>query len=212
MNLIQLISLIIILIAINFLWDMKNQTPNTSISQQQNETHQNNQKKKGGLKPGMKIFLSIVLAFPLIMGALFVNQWFSGYNKSVATKDWKEVTGIVKEKTIMVSKTGGLDNRGSSTTLLNFKPRIVYTYTEGDRKRTYDTIDYFNKPLHSEESKVQAILDKYPDVKSSIPLYISPDKKNAVLHKGISNMNYWGIILASVFMLIGLAGLKAIWL
>jgi hypothetical protein len=169
-------------------------------------------KTKKHLKPGIKIFLSVILSFPFIMGLLFINEWITNYNNAMVSNNWAEATGIVKEKNISVSKSRSSAQRGGSTTTLSYRPKIIYTYTDDNNIYTYDTIDYLNKPLEIDKHIVQKILDDYPSINNEITIYISPDKKHAVIHKGASNMNYLGIILASVFALIGLIGFKKIWL
>ncbi len=129
----------------------------------------------------------------------------------MVSNNWTLGIGIIKEKNISVSKSRSAGQRGGTITTLSYKPEIIYTYTDDNKTYTYDTIDYLNKPLEIDKQLVQNILDEYPPINNEIAIYISPDKKNAVIHKGTSGMSYLGLFFASIFAIISLFGFKKIW-
>lgn len=63
---------------------------------------------------GQKLFLSLLVLFPLVMGAIGIYRWYEDFTNDLLTRDWREVSEIVNEKSFDTHMTSHTSATGSS--------------------------------------------------------------------------------------------------
>ncbi len=137
MNTTQIIGFILLVIVINYLWGIRSSNQQKHLQQESIEQQPVDIKKSSTLT--QKIVPSVILLFPLFMGLIGLNKWFTDYNIAKATTNWDMSSGIIKDKKILTYETTGKNQLGNSTTvIMTWSSKLVHPVKQ----------PFSNLPLH----------------------------------------------------------------
>lgn len=207
----QAITLFVILVAANSIWNSYSRSRNDhglSVSKVRSEpgTSPNEEVQQSTEENYSKTPFVLLLMIPLLAGILSINYWLREYNIVADSLNWEIVPGEIISKDINRTATSGRLSNETRT----YIPSVEYTFTHKGRKYTGTNIDYANRPAYGDVSKSQAVLDLLPNVGEKVDVYVSPDLNNSCLIPGAQHSNPFGIIVGGILLFIGMAGLKRI--
>ena len=205
MNLSQAITIVIILTAINTIYNYKaNQKLTDSRSQESTPN-------KKPLQNPIKYLGTAIFLFPLLGGIWGINYWFNDYNLAKETLKWKKYNGVLVSKSIEgdVVSNHNTDIRSTDTTY--YSPNVVYHFTINGNKYKGTNIDFNSHPAYGDKEKVAKLLQSLPEEGANLFVYVNNDLTSSVLKPGTQNMSYFGVLASTPFLLIGLIGLKLIY-
>lgn len=211
MSITQLFILASITIALNFIWNYTfntNHVKTTPFPEIQNAEIINKT-----VKPSNKIikyFFLVIAIFPLLGGIWTINYWFNDFNTAKDSIYWKEFSGHMIEKSIVQCSNAG--TTGHQLAGRTYMPSVKYEFVYDNKNIIWHKINFLNTPCSGDISKSQNVLDTLPNENEKIIVYFSADKKQAVLITGTNNMSYFGVLGGIFFYLIGLIGIKLIYI
>lgn len=210
MNLTQAISLIVILVVLNLIFN--------TIAQRRIESSNINSQKvvadkeqKTKFSTVEKNFMAGIAILPLLMGLWAINYWFSEFNTARESYTWVAIQGKLRNKSVDSQHFRSDYSSSKSVTPLTYIPTVEYSFEYKGQTHIGTTLDYLNQPAYGDKRKVQEILDKLPDVGEEVTVYVSPDTSRAVLFRGTKDTSYFGILAGIPFFLAGLLGIKFIY-
>lgn len=119
----------------------------------------------------------------LLLGAVFAVAFSVGLAKSIRTRKWVAVPGVIKSSFLAKSR----DYRDHTQLFL---PTVTYRYDYRGRSMTGESIGVFSRPDRFED-RASAVLAKYP-VGASVTVYVNPDNPRDCV---LSNATEWGALL-----------------
>ncbi len=210
MNLTQVLSIIITLILLNLLWGLKPQKikdPTVVVSVDKS-------KETGSAE---KIFFTALLLIPLILCLWMINIWFTSYNQSMQAVNWNVVTGVVLEKRVGDVAVSG-DYVNNNVRGNNYQPYIEYAYTLNGEEYISHNISFLKLTEFYESYDAQTYLDQFPEIGEKIQIYtreyeskLGLLKSESTLKVGSQDIEYLGVTITSIFALLSLVGLRAIY-
>ena len=210
MNLAQATSLIIIMVALNMVFD-------TTVQRNTESSNHNSHKIVPTMEEGRKLsvaeknVLAAIALFPLLMGFWAINYWFDEYNTARETTTCKSVHGKLLHKGIEAQQFDSTHESFRSIRPVTHVPTVEYSFEYNGKAYIGTTLDYLNQPAYGNKDKVQAILDKLPEAGEEVTVYVSPNASRSVLFRGTRNTSYFGILAGIPFFLAGLFGIKVIY-
>ena len=137
----------------------------------------------------IKLFYSIIIS-QLVFGVIAVLSTGYFFHKSVNTKSWPSVQGIIiSSKIVKVIKDGKK----------KYYPEVNYEYL-------VDSISYKGNGISigtiTTEAYAKKVTTNYPLGKNVIVFYNIEDPSEALLEVGVSPVLYWILALGIIFILI----------
>lgn len=176
--------LLLIIVILNFLWDIRYPIPPEEVN------------------PPNYFFILIAM-FPLLMGFWFIHDFFKNYNLAKDSLHWQKYEGKMLKKAVHASASSNVDKRMS-----DYQPRVNYSLKPYGVELTLHNINFFKTAPFNNEEAAQAVLDALPKKGEKIDVYFSIEHDKGVLIPGTKGMNYPGFIAGFFVFSIGLWILK----
>jgi len=206
MNIYQIIILLILIVTANIFWNSNLKTASsTNILTKSTLKEQSNEKNDNTLK----YFYTGIALFALLGGLWGINHWFNDYNTAIDSKNWPTYNGTMLEKSIGSNSLNTTESQQRSGR--TFCPKVKYKFNYKGKTIIWNRIDYLNRVCSGDTTISKKILINLPEAGDPVTVYFSAEKKRAVLIPGSTGTSYSGLIINSIFLILGLVGIKLIY-
>lgn len=165
------------------------------------------EKKRDTLK-AFFYFMAFVSLFPLSIGLVNINQWFSAYNLAVDSKSWTQIDGVLTKKYVAEQVERVSSGNMPSYETRTYSPQAEYQFVYEGVLLQSKGIDFKNGFASSDPADAKKQLLKLPSVGSEVVVFFDEVSKRTVLNPGENNTNYTPLIIISVVLALGVATLR----